>query len=83
MQRGEVGERKATEGRELFLQREDKEKGGECSKLRLCNKCNPWKVAAEKERKSMKTLAGDRTRNLFPKTINGEKGEGFNTTRIL
>ena len=28
----------------------------------------------------MKTLVGDRTRNLFPQTIDGKKGEGFNTT---
>ena len=50
MQRGELGERKATEGRELFCgERMGKEKAGECGTSGLLNKSSPPKVAGEKE----------------------------------
>ena len=41
-------------------------------------------VAREKvKKKRVKTCTGDCTRKLIPKIIDGEKGEGFNTTSFL
>ena len=55
--KGEQGERKATEARELFLQREDRERErGRVQHIRLCKKSTPPKVAGEKERERVKTL---------------------------
>ena len=49
MWRGELRERKAIEGRELILQREDIEKKGrECSIPGLCKKSTTPKVAGER-----------------------------------
>ena len=48
--RGRLGERKATEDRELFLQREDRERGGEYGTLREYRKALSPKVAGEKEK---------------------------------
>ena len=60
MWRGELGERKATEGRELVLQRQDRERErGECSVPGLFKKSTTLKVAEEEERAREKTLTGD------------------------
>lgn len=41
-------------------------------------------LCPESRRKErVKTLTGDWTRDLFLKTIDEEKGDGFNTSRIL
>ena len=50
MQRGELGERKAAEGRELFLQREDREKWREGGAQKSAGKALSLKVAGEKEK---------------------------------
>ena len=58
--RGELGERKATEDRELFLWREDRKRERErlwC--IGMCKKSTPLKVAGKKKRVRVKTLAGD------------------------
>ena len=65
---------------ELFSQRE-KEKGVECSSSGSHKKSSPTESGwRERERRSENTHW---TRNLFPKTIDREKGEGFNSARIL
>ena len=74
---GEVnwGEREATEGREPFSQREDREKKRKRESVvhqNSARKIIPPKVGGE--RKRVKTLAGDWARNLFPTAIDGEKG---------
>ena len=58
VQRGKLGERKAMEGRELFLQREEREVG-ECGASGSCKRSTLLKVAGEKEKERVKTLAGD------------------------
>ena len=45
MRRGELGERGAVEGRELFLWREDRERGGESA-----GKALPQKISGGKEK---------------------------------
>ena len=50
MQRGELEERKAVEGRKLFLLRKDREKkGGECGTSGSWKKSTLPKMAREKE----------------------------------
>ena len=66
---GEVnrGERKVTEGKEPFSQREDREKKRKRESVvhqDSARKIIPPKVGGE--RKRVKTLAGDWARNLFP-----------------
>ena len=81
MQRGELEERKAVEGRKLFLLRKDREKkGGECGTSGSWKKSTPPKSSW---REKVETVTGDQTRNLLPKTTDRKKEEGFNTTRIL
>ena len=58
-------------------------KGESVGHQESAGKNTPLKVAGEKDRERVKTLAGDWTRNLFPKTTGRKKGEGFYTTRIL
>ena len=55
LQRGEVGEREAVEGRELFWRREDRKTGGECGALGKYRKNTPQK---QLERKSGNTHEG-------------------------
>ena len=50
---------------------------------RSCKKSTPPESSQkERERKSENTRRG-LPRNLFPKIIDGEKGEGFNTASFL
>ena len=57
MRRGELGERKAGEAREIFLQREDRERGKvRCIRI-VQEKHSPKSSWRERER--LKTLTGD------------------------
>ena len=60
---------------------ERRQRKWESDTLGECRKDTPPKVAGEEER--VKTLAGDRTKYLFPKPADGKKVKGFNTIRIL
>ena len=68
-----------------FLGEREKKRKGESAVFHYRPRKMPSlpKVAGEKERGRVKTFAGDWTRNLFSKTIDREKGEGFNTIRTL
>ena len=76
-------ERKDTEDRELLFQREDRQRQrGRMGHIGILQeKHSPQKYLEKKRR--VKTLTGDRTRNLFPKTIDEKKGEGSSITKIL
>ena len=82
MRRGELGERKAAECRELFFG-ERTEKGRESvAHQESTGKALPPKVAGEKG-KEWKLSQGTEQEIFSPKTIDREKGEGFNTMRTL
>ena len=90
MQTGKVGERKAMKPWEIGIHfhREKTERERERGKVQhigiICKKRTPLECSwRERERKRAKTLSGDWTRSLSPKTIDGEEGEGFKIARVL
>ena len=81
VQRGELGERKAAEGREVFLAERGQSKGESVVYRDCATKAFPKATWRETQRESENSLRLNK--KSVPKTIDGEKGEGFNTTRIL
>ena len=86
MQRDELGERKAMEGRELFMWREDRERErGKMQHIRMMQKKKKKKHLTEsswRERERVKTLRVLNKKSVLP-TIDRKKGECFNITRFL
>ena len=70
--RGELREREAMEGRELFLQREDRERGKNAAQWENTGKALPLKVAGGKEKKG-KPSQGTEQEICSPKTLTGRK----------
>ena len=70
-------------GSHFHGKRTEKEKRDSEAHRDYARKALTPKAPGEKERERVKILTEDRTKNLFPKTTDGEKGEGFSTTSIL
>ena len=71
MWRGELGERKATEGRKLFLWGKTG-KGGECGASGECRKKKKTK-SSWRERERVKTLTATEQEICSPKAVMGRK----------
>ena len=70
MRRGELGEGKATEGRELSLQREDRERErGECGTSGLCKESIPLKHPGNRSGERLKDL------HSWKETASHDRGE--------